>query len=282
MAGDAEPNDPGTRLRVFTGILLLHLAVRIGTGAFPVLLTGEWAQPVLGTILVLCCALWFIERLAPMAVAVAICALLALLNFSFPATGNHSFLEIWILLLLLVIGQETRDERVVTLSAIRWSLVIVFFYSGLQKALHGTYIDGQFLMFQIALNPEFEKVFGLIMPVEELARLKSIPLNEMGAGPFRTSSPVLLLASNAVYLFEMFSPFFLMWRRTRAAAIAVVLLFTTLIQAGAREVFFAGLFANSLLLFAPTDVHRRAVWILVPAYLLLGLLWLFGVEVVVR
>ena len=50
----------------------------------------------------------------------------------------------------------------------------------------------------------------------------------------------------------------------------------------AREVFFAGLFVNSLLLFAPTDVHRRAVWILVPAYLLLGLLWLFGVDVVVR
>ncbi|MFN8641635.1 MAG: hypothetical protein U0802_08275 [Candidatus Binatia bacterium] len=47
----------------------------------------------------------------------------------------------------------------------------MFFYTGLQKVLYGTYFDAQFLGLTIGHKPSFAWLFGLVLPADELARL---------------------------------------------------------------------------------------------------------------
>jgi len=177
--GDARP-----RVRVFELLLLLHLATRFATGPLP---TDELSQTFrigLPVGMALCLALSFITRLAPLAIAGAFCLMLALIRFTFPATGNHFYLELWSLALLLIVGRTTRDDSALLLAALRWSIAIVVFYTGLQKLRYGTYLDGQFLVFQMTTSPTFATVFGPMVPAEELARIET----EIGAERFADGS----------------------------------------------------------------------------------------------
>jgi hypothetical protein len=250
-ADRAEPSQAAARLRIFERILLLHLSVRFATGTYPEELAGPTLHAVVVATVCGCLALSFVERFAPLAVAGAFCALLALLARTFPATGNHFFLELWGLALLLFVGRRTTDESELLQAALRWSIAIVLFYTGVQKVLYGTYFDAQYLSFEIALKPEFEQVFAPLLPAAELTRLQEIVPGQVGSGPYRSEAPLLLLAANVVYLFELITPFLLFWPRTRKLAVAAVVLFTIAIQSGAREVYFGGLLVNWTLLFWP-------------------------------
>lgn len=251
-------SDAKDRLRGFERVLLLHLCVRLATGSFPSAGVSPSLQAALAGLMAGCLALSFVTRLAPLAVAGALCVMLALLSATFPVTGNHDFLELWALLLLLIVGRRTQEESELLLAAARWSIVIMFFYTGLQKVLYGSYFDAQYLTFEIVLKPGFAAVFAPLLPAEELARIQQLEPWRVGAGPFRSDAPLLLLASNAVYLFELAAPALLLWRRTRRAAVIGVILFTLAIQSGAREMYFGGLLANWILLFWPRNLHDRA------------------------
>ena len=48
--------------------------------------------------------MWFTQRFAPLAVAGAFCLMSGLQYQIFPETGNHSFLELWLLFLLAFVG----------------------------------------------------------------------------------------------------------------------------------------------------------------------------------
>ena len=115
-------------------------------------------QAFLGATMAACLALWFVQRFAPLALAGALCVMLALQWLVFPQTGNHSYLELWVLFLLVFVGRSSRDEGFVLLATLRWMVAIMVFYTGLQKVLHGTYFDAQFLAFQILLKPQFAEV----------------------------------------------------------------------------------------------------------------------------
>jgi len=282
IGDDPAPNDPAARLRAFETILLLHLFVTVATGAFPSAHVGVGLQYTLSAVLGGCLALRFSARFSPMASAGALCVMLALLTYVFPQTGNHSYLELWLLVCLVFIGYAKPDEGTVLLSTVRWLAAIMLFYTGFQKLLHGTYFDAHFLAAQIMLKPAFADVFGLMIPAEELARLQAIRWNEMGAGPVHSQAPLLLLASNAVYLFELAIPFGLLWQRTRRQAVVALLVFTVAIQSGAREAFFGGLLVNVCLLFWPRDLHSRFLWVFGTYYASIGLLRIFFPEVVLR
>jgi len=260
LAGDAAPDAQAasTRMRAFETILLLHLTARFATGSFPDAAATPGLRSILAVGMGLCFALSFRPRLSPVAVASALCLMLALLANTFPGTGNHFFLELWALLLLLLVGRSTPAEADLLQGALRWSIAIVLFYTGIQKMLYGTYLEAQYLTFEIALKPEFESVFAPLIPAEELQRLRTIVPGRVGSGPFRTDAPLLLLASNLVYLFEIAAPVALLWWRSRRLAVIAVIVFTVAIQSGAREVYFGGLLVNWVLLFWPQSLHRRA------------------------
>lgn len=187
--------------------------------------------------------------------------MLGLQYLVFPETGNHNYLELWLLLLLVLIGRSTKDESVVLLATLRWMVAIMIFYSGFQKLLYGSYVDAHFLASQIMLKPQFAEIFSWIVPSAEIARLQSVRWDLIRAGPIRSSAPLLLLASNAVYVFELAIPFLLLWKPTRRPAVVLLVLFTIAIQSGAREAFFGGLLVSLALLFWPRDLHTRSIWI---------------------
>lgn len=272
IASDEPTSDPLPRLRAFELILLVHLLATVATGAFPRTHVEPGLQMFLAAVLGGCLALWFTPRFARLAIAGVFCAMLGLQYLAFPQTGNHSFLELWLLLLLVLVGRSTRDEGGVLLATLRGIVAIMLFYTGLQKLLHGTYVDAQFLSAQIMLKPQFAEVFGWIVPAEEITRLQTLQWDRVGAGPIRSDAPLLVLASNVVYLFELAIPLLLLWRPTRRAAVIALLPFTIAIQFGAREAFFGGLLVNLALLFWPRDLHSRALWIFLAYYAALATL----------
>ena len=269
VAGDADGVERSAGLLVFQRILLLHLAVRTGFEKFPFERGMPELPLLLAAVFAACLAATFVRRLVPIAIAGALCGMLALLHATFPKTSNHFFLELWVLLLSLVIGGDREGEAPVLLAALRFSIAILLFYTGVQKLLYGTYFHGQYLLVEMALKPPFAAVLGWTLPADELARVTAELPDHVGAGPYRTDAPLLLLASNAVYLFELAIPGALLWRRTRAPAVVAVGVFVFAIQSGATELFFGALLVNCVLLFWPRDLHRRAWPVFVGFYLLL-------------
>lgn len=206
------------------------------------------------------------ERVALSSIALI---LLGKIVATFPETSNHSLLEFLAVALFAFLDRRSVEEGELLLRTCRWLVLIVLFWSGLQKVLYGTYFHAEFLGAFIAFKPSFAQAFGTILPAAELARLQSLSA-QVGAGPFAVNSLLLVVLSNAVYLVEMVLPALLLWTRTRAAALLAAILFTVALQAAAREIFFAALFLNLLLLFSRRAVNRRLLPIF--AMLYLGLL----------
>ena len=271
LAADPRPFDRRPTLRTFEKVLLLHLSARLWYGAFAPSSISDVGQTWMSYAMTLCFAMLFVKRLAPLAIGGAFCVMLVALWGTFPMTSNHLFLELWTLLLLVVIGGHEEAEARVWVAAMRWSVAIMLFYTGVQKVLYGAYFSGQFLIVEMILKPEFSSSIGWMLSPEEWERLRLLIPNIVGVGPYKTSSLLLLLASNSVYLFEMSAPVLLLWERTRRAAVLVVFAFVVAIQGGAREVFFAGLMANLLMLFWPANAHRYALPVFSVVYVVIGL-----------
>jgi hypothetical protein len=140
---------------------------------------------------------------------------------------------------------------------VRWIVVVIFLWSGVQKLASGYWTNAEYLAYSLG-NPSYRQVLGALLPEAELARLTGYH-GQVGDGPYRVSSRPLLVAANATWLLEIALAPMLVWRRTRRLAVIVALLFLAGIEAAAREIFFGLVFANALLLFLPGGVHRFAV-----------------------
>ena len=155
--------------------------------------------------------------------------------------------------------QELRQRD---LRSLRWLAVIVLFQTGLQKVLYGHYLHGDFLTFMAATNQRFAALLGWVIEPAALESLSSMDVFRTGSGPFRTGSPALRIGSNGVVLAELALPVLMVVVRTRVAAMLAAIALVVAIQTGARELGFALLFSNLLLLFTPTDWNGRLlpVW----------------------
>lgn len=185
----------------------------------------------------------------------------------FPFTPNHTFVALLVLGLFAWLEPAREEDAGLLLRGLRWLTVVVFFYAGLQKALHGMYFRGEFLTWMIAQGIErWEAIFGWTLSHAELTRLRSYPRYLVGAGPYRVDAPLLLLASNVVWLGELVLSGLMLLRRTRelAALLAIVLVFT--IQLAPREFMFALLYTQMLLLFVRGDWNRRLLPLFLFAY----------------
>ncbi len=254
--GDADTAVQAAMARGFQLFLLLHVTARTTIWALKdhdeVVL--RLARPLgLG----LCLGLALLRpALARHATVGALLLLSSKLIASFPATSNHFFIEYCCIALVAFCDLGNADERALALNAARWLLVIVLFWSGVQKVLYGTYFNASFLGFSIAHKPSFASLFSWLVPAEEMARLHGLRVTGVGAGPFAIDSPLALAIANGSYLFEITAPFLLLWRRTRLWAVAATLLFVICIELGARELMFGALFINLLLLFVPRPLNR--------------------------
>jgi hypothetical protein len=179
------------------------------------------------------------------------------LGTEFPGAGNHSYLELILCLLLAAFDTGLGEERRILLRAVRWMTCVVFFYAGLQKLVHGYYFHGELLTFSMATDT-FRPVMQLLLPSAEFARLSRFT-GKAGDGPYFTTSPLVLVLSNATWVGEMaLAPLFAL-RRTRTAAVACAILFLFLVEAAAHEFVFGLLYVNMLLLFLDRDVNRRLI-----------------------
>lgn len=264
-----------SKLRAFRRFVLLFGAIRswmwlaldaplepVGLGA-----TAFW--------LTLCFGLALPRRTELAAPRLALPALAVQLYWTLPFAANHFFLELYAVALLALIGGRRRDEEALVWSALCWLGALVLFHAGLQKVLYGYYFRGEFLSYLIAVSDRFADFFGLLLPAEEVARLRSYESLRTGSGPYRVDSNLLLLLSNAVWVAEIsVAPLMLLARTARIAAVAAIGLVLA-VQLGAREVGFALLFTNLLLIPAAGTTGRRLLPV-EAAFLLWWLLAIFG------
>ncbi len=274
--------DPSGRLTAYRRLLLLHVVAEMTLSFLRWRDTGLMSPvlPVMLTIAVSASAMSFVPRLQRFAAPVAAGLMLFSIVRFFPNLANHTFFLLLALAPFVAWNLDDSQERRLALGTLRWTAAIVLFSTGVQKVLHGTYFHGEFLAFQIAHGERFADFFRLVIPAEEMARLKGLGLAAgalppaegfrayvtqppgPGAGPYRLESPLALFAVNAVWVFELVAPAFLLWRRTRAVAAVAIGLFLVVIELGALELMFGVLFTATVLLF----FRRNVMGWMLPVY----------------
>jgi len=268
MAGDGDVALVRPRLDGFRSFILLHGAVRSWLWLRYNEHLGPEALLLSAAGLSVCFALTLVPRFAHVAARAALPFLALQLFLTFPLTDNHFMLELLcVVLLALIGGNDGATDRALTLASLRWLAAIVLFHTGLQKVLYGHYFGGEFLAFMVAVGDRFADIFQPFIPAGEIARLESYDPMQTGAGPFRVSYLPLVAVSNAVYLAELVLPALLIWQRTRTLALIATTAFLLAIQLGARELGFALLFVNLLLLFSPVELNRRLLPLFAAIYL---------------
>lgn len=183
---------------------------------------------------------------------------LSMVVATFPRTGNHLYLVAFVLTLCVRLEFSGPQMRDLLARSLRWVLVVVLFYSGLQKLAHGFYLDGQMLAY-LGDRPGYAGLIELLTPAAEAQRIASLS-RLGGGGPFSTDAPLLLLASNLTYVGEMGLPLLLLHPKTRRPAVVTTFGLILAIEIFAREVFFGLWFTALLLLFAKPTTYRRAFY----------------------
>jgi hypothetical protein len=270
IASDEPPLDPARRLRAFRLLLLAHLTTEL-TSSF---LTWSSEGPrfldrfllAVGASLAMILAL--IPRVAQYAAPLATLLLAYDLVRLFPNVASHTWLLFLGLFTVSFFDLRNLEERFDCVHSLRWLLAIVLFSMGIQKALHGTYFQGQFFAFQVAHTDAFAGLFRSWITPEEFARLRA--LGEAGGpGPYRLTGTLPLVASNAVWLLATLAPLFLLWRRTRSAAALLALALFLAAERAVANVLFGVLFAGSMLIFLRGNWMGRLLPLLCAAYAML-------------
>ncbi len=276
MAADGPGGrDPAVRLETLGTVLLVHASVETWF-ALVELDTRATGIVVLAAIYTALLALGLMPRFRRLALGAAAAVTLAQIVWTFPFVANHTFLRLFALGLLALPVPGSLAERRLAHAALGWLTAIVLFYTGFQKLVHGTYFQGQYLGYMVSLTDRFGGVFQGLLPAQEFIRLKGIGTPVPGAGPYAVDGIVFVVLSNLVYLVEMALGVALLWRRTRVAAISLILAMIVLIELGARELFFGVLFCNLVLVMHPRDLGRALLPVSIGLYVLALLLMAFG------
>ena len=192
----------------------------------------------------------------------------------FPLAGNHRYLEAAFAGALALLDDTRPEEQRLLLRSLRCMTLVVLFYAGLQKLVHGFWLRGQFLAWALWWE-SFRPVIRPLLSAEEFQRLTACGWSA-GDGPFLASSPALALVSNAVWVSELALVALLVPRTTRVAACAAACAMLAAASVAARELMFGVEFAAAILLFLPGNTLRRLV---LPLAVLLAVLVLVRLEV---
>jgi hypothetical protein len=208
-----------------------------------VVVHGRWRRPAFAGLALL--QVWYVVHLFPMA-------------------GNHRYLEVGLGGLLALLDDEERPEQTLLLRALRWMAVVVLFYSGLQKLVHGYWFRGQFLAWSL-WSDSFQTALEPLFAPHAFAQLSTSTWSA-GDGPFLATSASLVLLSNAIWVAELGLAVLLIPRATRTFAWIATCGLILAMEIVTRELMFGVEFAAAILLFARGRVLRRA---LLPLALLL-------------
>ena len=268
---DAPGVSSDRHLRAFRILVLAHFAVQSWAWAMePQDVPTGFPLPAIysaAVVLSLCCVVALLGR-GRLGAAVALPLVAWEVAWMLPQTANHSFLGLLLLALCTALDPDEPDDEVLLIQSLRWIAVLIFFWAGVQKALHGLYFQAEFLTWMVAQGVDrWGQIFGWIMPDAELERLRAIPRYMTGAGPYRVVSLPFVLVANAVWVGEVALAVGMLFRRVRgvAALAAIALVFT--IQLAPREFMFALLYTNLLLLFVPGEWNRRLLPLFLCIYL---------------
>jgi hypothetical protein len=167
---------------------------------------------------------------------------------SFPYTVNHAFFDA-ALLLLLALGAPEGGAGVHPLRVVQVGILIVFFYSGVQKLVHGYYVGGQFLAIR-TLYSEGDmgrRLRWALSFVSGMLRLPSPPTFMQPRPSFLADQEVdlpgwfcgaLYIVSNGVWMAEVGLPIMAIRRAWRQKALAGLLALECLILIVSGEISF--------------------------------------------
>jgi hypothetical protein len=259
---DPRGDDPGTipvKLRLFQMVLAM------------VVCADYWTRALLHRDGLVIADLIELAVVTPLAIAIlqggfrrAACAGLACLQALyivryFPQAGNHRYLELLLAALFAVLDDEDEEERRLLLRSLRFLVLVVLFWSGAQKVLHGYWFRGEYLAFAL-WRPTFAGSLGALIAPDELQRLTGYAALP-GDGPYRARGLALPLLGNAVWIGELALAALLFLSRSRAAACALGVLFVLAMEVVAREAIFGLELACGILLFARgARALRVAAW----------------------
>lgn len=274
LPGAAADPQRASNLRALRCVLVAHASVRtwswVLAGTAPGLVaTPLYTLPTAIALTIAAVAVWSNRRRMA---ASRVAAALVSVEFFLTVLGaaNHVGLE-WVALALFALLDEERDDEAVLLqSSVAWVAALVLFHSGLQKVWHGHYFGGEFLAWAIAGREQFADAMRYLVPAGELTRLQTLDALREGSGPFRPAAPMLVVASNLVWMLEVAIAVLLLSERTRNAAAWGGIAFVLALQLPAREIHFALLFAALMTTWigAPGMARLRPLWIGAYAYLL--------------
>jgi len=258
LDGD-DPNSRLAKIRAFEVIFLLIMVTEYWCRAIP-----KWGQLATGytvslTAASLLCTAGLLIPLRRWAfLGLAVTHTWVIWN-EFPATGNHAYLELFICCLCTFLNLREEEERTLFLRSARWLLFLIFFYSGIQKLVHGYYSHGLYLAYSLQTTESFRPILKPFLSAEEFTRLISFT-GQSGDGPYLVTSMPFLFLSNVIYIAEITLAPCLLFRKTRLFGVLGIAVLLVGIEAAAREVFFGLVFLNSLLLFLYTDINRKLLW----------------------
>lgn len=193
----------------------------------------------------------------------------------FPAAGNHAYLEVMLCTLGAFLDPADETDRVLYVAAARWLGVVILFYSGLQKLVHGYYFRAEYFAFSLWIE-SFRTLFRMLLPAAEYQRLTAFAGNP-GDGPYFVQSPLVLAISNLTWIAELTLAPALLWRTTRRFAVPATIALIFGIEMAAREAFFGLLYVDLILLFLESKLAAKLIVpiaVLLAGMLLVRLGWL--------
>jgi uncharacterized membrane protein YhhN len=203
-----------------------------------------------------CVAGTLIPRLVRPALALTFGCVVFLAAARFPRTANHLYLQCFVALVLTLTNLDDDDQRTALVVALRRIVIAVFFWSGVQKIVHGAYVDGSFLCWNLVkgTHDAWRSIAHVVLPAEELANVaRAQATNEC-----RFVTPFGLALANSVYVSEIACAAVLAHPRTRERGAIVVGFVLMGIEVAMSEWVFAAFAANLLLLCAAPQWSRRA------------------------
>jgi hypothetical protein len=185
---------------------------------------------------------------------------------TFPQGANHLFLAFLAYSILAMMNPHDRNQGDLALAAVRWLVVIVLVWSGIQKLVGGAYFQGQFIAVEIGESGRFSGIFGALASERELNHLRQLGPPRAGGGPFRFDSWPAVLLSNAVPILEIAVGALLASKRARRIGALATLALIGAIEVGARELSFGLLMVAMLSTFGNPGLMRWGAPLISLAY----------------
>lgn len=241
------------QLPAFAALMVLHHAGysvrRIQPG-----ISFSWLDGVeLCSIAVMLLLLAF-RRTGLALVALLIAAVLEL-GATFPVTANHAWLLLVVAAVLVSFSPLERHQRD-AFRTLQHLTATVILLTGVQKVLHGTWFQAQFMGDFIGAKAGFGTLFDLLDPTgaELIRQMEHVTV---GTGPIRSTAPLMLLVSNLTWILEILIPIGLLVPRTRTLFAWMAIGFFFMIQLAAMELTFAVLITSMVALWLPVAQSTR-------------------------